>query len=142
VNMPAVSRLSAWMSPVISSPRQSGIATMERICPPRIDSEVASSSAALAVRMAARSSRTRRSTARLARIGSTVRRAPSPVEGARRARPSRWRASATVKRSLSLSERSRTETCVARGRSWNAASTTASSVSVISTRVDSGESAL
>ena len=104
---------------MISSPRHSGTATIDRIWPPMIDSDVASSSCALAVSTAARSSSTRRSTARLARTGSRRR-----GRGRAALRPARSRDTATVKRSLSLSERSRIATWVARGSSSKVASTT------------------
>jgi len=61
--------LSAWISPITSSPRHSGTARIDRIWPPR-STRFDSASCAFAVSTAARSLRTRRSTARL--------RAPDP----------------------------------------------------------------
>ena len=70
----------------MSSPRHSGTAIIDRIWPPMIDSLDDSSSCAFAVSTAARSASTRRSTARLARTGST----PS-ARGSRPARCARHR---------------------------------------------------
>ena len=79
----------------MSSPRHSGTAIIDRICPPMIDSLDDSSSCAFAVSTAARSASTRRSTARLARTGSDRLR--------RRCASGAARDTASANRSLSVS---------------------------------------
>ena len=124
----------------MSSPRHSGTAMTLLMWPPMIDSDDEISCWASAVRMAARSASTRRKIARLARMGSIAGSLVRPGWPCTTAPRARWLAS--VKRSLSASERSRIVTWVARGRISKVASMIASTTAACSRRPDRRCSAL
>ena len=105
---PALSRLSTWRTPRISSPFHSGTPSTLRICAPMSDSVCATSRGASAARTAARSLTTLRKTLRVIGMGC-VAGALLPAH----ARHDGHVAADAAARASSSSSRSTTVTCVA-----------------------------